>query len=194
MYEHFAGRLIAKNPSEAVVDCAGVGYRLKIPLSTYEALPGAGRECKVLAYLYVREGVMLLYGFATVEERAAFAKMLAVSGIGPNLALTVLSGMPVAELARVVADGDAGALKRVKGIGDKTAKRVLLELKGVLDDLALAAPARNISPRAADAVSALVSLGYPRRSAEEMVDKALIDRGETAPVEEIIRAALAKGG
>jgi len=194
MYEHLTGRLVAKNPSEAVVECAGVGFRLKIPLSTYEILPVAGRECRILTHLYVREDVMSLYGFATAEERAAFRKMLGVSGIGPNLALTVLSGMPVAELARVVSDGDAGALRNVKGIGDKTAKRVLLELKGVLDDLVVAAPSSRMSPKAADAVSALVNLGYQRRSAEEMVEKVLVDHGEDAPVEEIIRAALAKVG
>ena len=194
MYEHLTGRLAAKSPAEAVVECAGVGYRLRIPLSTFEALPAAGVECRIFTHLHVREDTMALYGFATPEERTAFRRMLGVSGIGPNLALTVLSGMPVGRLARAVADGDAAELTRVKGIGDKTAKRVVLELKGVLDDLAVAEPARALNPKAADAVSALVNLGYPEQTAEKMVDKAMVDRGDEAPVEEIIRAALAKAG
>ena len=135
MYEHLAGRLASKSPSEAVVECAGVGYLLKIPLSTYEALPAAGGACRVLAHLYVREDTQALFGFATRQEREVFRKLLGISGIGPTVALTVLSGMPVAELARAVADGNSGALKRIKGIGEKTAKRMVLELKGVRDDL-----------------------------------------------------------
>ena len=145
MYEYLRGSLASKSPSEAVVDCGGVGYLLKIPLSTYEALPAVGGQCRVLAYLHVREGIMALYGFATAEERTAFLKMLGISGVGPTAALSLLSGMPVAQLARAVADGDAGALKRVKGIGDKTAKRILLELKGVLDGFLEGAPAAKLA-------------------------------------------------
>jgi Holliday junction DNA helicase RuvA len=195
MYEHLRGRLVAKSPSSAAIECAGVAYLLRIPLSTFERLPAVGAECTLLAHLHVGQDAWALYGFTTAEERSAFEKMLGITGIGPKLALTVLSGMRPAELARAVADGDAATLRRIKGIGEKTASRILLELKGVLDEL-LAAPGRAAGvppPSAADAVSALVNLGYQRRPAEEAVLRAAAELGPDAPAGDLIRAVLARG-
>jgi Holliday junction DNA helicase RuvA len=196
MYEHLRGKLAAKSPSEAAVECGGVGYRVLIPLSTFEKLPEPGADCRLLVHLHVAEGVLALYGFATPEERAVFQRVISISGIGPKLALSVLSGMRVGELARAVAEKDVSAVRRIKGVGEKTASRMLLELAGVLDDILLAeadrAPAR--SRHAGDAVRALVNLGYQRKPAEGMVDRAVAELGESAPVEELIRAALGTSG
>src|SRR5689334_7061012 len=137
MYDHLRGRIAVRKPTHLVIDVAGVGYRVDIPLSTYEAMPTSG-EAMVYTYLKVAEDALRLYGFATERERDLFRRLVdGVSGLGPARAVAILSNISVTELQRAIEEGDAGALKRVRGIGDKLASRLIVELKGrLLDELA----------------------------------------------------------
>ena len=132
MIGQLTGTLIDKNPPEVMVDCHGVGYEVSVPMSTFYNLPALGEKVKLLTHFVVREDAQLLYGFATQEERAAFRQLIKISGVGPRTALSVLSGMGVADLAQAITLQEAGRLVKVPGIGKKTAERLLLELKGKL--------------------------------------------------------------
>ncbi len=189
MYDYIAGRLVVRKPTYCVVDANGVGYRLEIPLSTYEKLPRDG-PVKVLAYLKVAEDDQKLFGFATEHERDLFLQLLQVSQLGPSKAVQILSGITVPELKRAIAEGDVNTLKRVRGIGDKLANRLVVELRGKLPD-EIAGKESDGSSRTLDAVSALVALGWDRGAAETAVRRASKDLGAEAPVEDIIRRSLA---
>lgn len=165
MIGRIAGTLLEKNPPHVLVDCAGVGYELDVPMSTLYNLPEAGAKVTLLTQLIVREDAHLLYGFATGAERAAFRELIKVSGIGPRTALAVLSGMSVAELAQAITLQEAARLQKVPGIGKKTAERLLLELKGKLG-ADLGAPSSGSADDAtADIVRALTALGYNDKEA-----------------------------
>jgi holliday junction DNA helicase RuvA len=164
MIGRIAGTLLEKNPPHVLVDCAGVGYELDVPMSTLYNLPELGTNVTLLTQLIVREDAHLLYGFATSGERAAFRELIKVSGIGPRTALSVLSGMSVAELAQAITLQEAARLQRVPGIGKKTAERLLLELKGKLG-ADLGAPASGADDATADIVRALTALGYNDKEA-----------------------------
>jgi Holliday junction DNA helicase RuvA len=160
------GRLSAKHPPQVLVDVGGVAYEIDVPMSTFYGLPATGESLTLHTHLIVREDAHMLYGFATLEERAAFRRLIRISGIGARIALAVLSGLSVADLAHAVAMQEPGRLTRIPGIGKKTAERLLLELKGKLADAvpaggAVAAPAST----AADILNALVSLGYSEKEA-----------------------------
>jgi Holliday junction DNA helicase RuvA len=164
MISRLTGILLEKNPPQVVVDVQGVGYELDVPMSTFYSLPGNGEKISLLTYLAVREDGHFLYGFASEAERQAFRLLLKISGIGARLALSVLSGLSVSDLAQVVARQEIGRLTRVPGIGTKTAERLLLELKGKL------AETQPASVAAADGVhddilNALLALGYNDREA-----------------------------
>jgi Holliday junction DNA helicase RuvA len=136
MYDFFTGRVASKSPTSVVLDVGGVGYRLEIPVSTYERLQDAGeRPVRVFAYLHVRDDALKLYGFASEAERRLFEALLSVKGIGPVIALHVLSGSGVADTVRAIKDGDTRALHGLKGVGKKTAERIVLELKDKADHL-----------------------------------------------------------
>ena len=164
MIGKLSGILIEKNPPQVVVDCHGVGYEVDVPMSTFYNLPAVGDKLSLLTHFVVREDAQILYGFATAEERVAFRQLIKISGVGPRMALSLLSGLSVGELAQAVARQETARLVKVPGIGKKTAERLLLELKGKLAD-ALAAPATVASDAQADILQALIALGYSDREA-----------------------------
>jgi holliday junction DNA helicase RuvA len=170
MIGRIQGVLLEKNPPQILVDCAGVGYEVEVPMSTFYGLPGTGQRVILLTHLVVREDAHLLYGFATDAERRAFRQLLRISGVGARTALAVLSGLSVAELAEAVTIQETGRLTRIPGIGKKTAERLLLELKDKLGAELVAPVAVNrAAPAARDVLHALLSLGYSEKEASGVV-------------------------
>jgi holliday junction DNA helicase RuvA len=165
MIGRLQGRLAAKNPPQVVLDVAGVGYELDVPMSTFYILPATGEPVTLYTHLVVREDAHTLYGFASLEERAAFRQLIRISGVGARTALSVLSGLSVADLAQAVAMQDSARLTRIPGIGNKTAERLLLELKGKLAEASLAAPQQQGS----DVLNALLALGYSDKEARAAI-------------------------
>lgn len=192
MFHHLRGRLAAARPSEVVIDCAGVGFRLRIPLSTYEVLPPEGSECELLAFLCVRENEILLYGFTTEAERTCFERLLSVAGVGPASALSLLSSSSVSEIVRAARKGEFSALTRAKGIGRRTAERITLELKRHVSALLrVLGEAGEERPEALhEATLALVNLGYSEAEAASAAAGAVRELGKDAPLERILRKAL----
>ncbi|HUW55279.1 MAG TPA: Holliday junction branch migration protein RuvA [Planctomycetota bacterium] len=193
MYHHLSGKLVHKSFTSVVVDVTGVGYDLTVPLSTYEKLPEEGSEVRLLTHLHVREDGMRLFGFLSADERELFRMLIGVSGIGPMLALAVLSGTSVETVKQAVTHGDVSLLKRIRGVGTKTAERMVLELRDPVTRLGVrpGAAALSVGDRTAlDAVAALVSLGYARTKAEEAVTVARRACGPDVTVEELVREAL----
>ena len=182
MIGRLSGKLALKQPPQVLVDVGGVAYELDVPMSTFYTLPATGEAVTLYTHLIVREDAHTLYGFATIEERAAFRRLIRISGVGARTALSVLSGLSVADLAQAIALQDAGRLTRIPGIGKKTAERLLLELKGKLVDVAVSATQEHSS----DVLNALVALGYSEKEALGAV-KGL---APGIPVAEGIRAAL----
>ena len=164
MIGRLTGTLAEKSPPHLLIDCNGVGYEVDVPMSTFYNLPAIGERITLLTHFVVREDAQLLYGFLTAPERSTFREVLKISGIGPRTALSVLSGLSVAELAQAVAQQQAVRLTKVPGIGKKTAERLLLELKGKLAP-DLSSPTSAVSDAQADIVQALVALGYSEREA-----------------------------
>ena len=162
MIGRLSGKLLSKNPPQVLLDVAGVAYEVDVPMSTFFNLPATGDTVTLHTHLAVREDAHILYGFATLEERAAFRKLIRISGVGARTALSVLSGLSVAELAQAVTLQDSARLVKVPGIGKKTAERLLLELKGKLTDT-LPAEARGGSGN--DVLNALTGLGYSEKEA-----------------------------
>lgn len=186
MIGKLTGTLGDKNPPQVLVDCNGVGYEVDVPMSTFYNLPGVGERVTLLTHFVVREDAQLLYGFGSASERDAFRQLIKIAGVGPRTALSVLSGMTVADIAQAVTAQDAGRLIKVPGIGKKTAERLLLELKGKIGaDLGLpgAGPA---SDEGADILQALVALGYSDKEATAALKALPKDVG----VSEGIRLAL----
>lgn len=155
-----SGKLLAKNPPQVLLDVGGVGYEVDVPMSTFYSLPATGDAVMLHTHLVVREDAHILFGFATLEERTVFRQLIRISGVGARTALSVLSGLSVAELATAVAMQDATRLTKVPGIGKKTAERLLLELKGKIAETQ-ARPASG----AGDVVNALIGLGYSEKEA-----------------------------
>ncbi|MGQ0652047.1 MAG: Holliday junction branch migration protein RuvA [Betaproteobacteria bacterium] len=182
MIGRLTGRLVAKHPPQVLIDVGGLAYEVDVPMSTFYGLPASGEAVSLYTHLVVREDAHLLYGFATLDERAAFRRLIRISGIGARTALSVLSGLSVGDLAGAVARQEAGRLVKIPGIGKKTAERLLLELKGKLDEVA--APAARTA--SADVLNALLALGYSEKEAQAAVRE--IPAG--LPVGEAIRAAL----
>ncbi len=170
MIGRIAGVLLEKNPPRLLVDCGGVGYEIDVPMSTFYNLPATGERIVLLTQMIVREDAHLLFGFGTMEERSTFRELLKITGIGARMALAVLSGMSVAELAQVVTLQDATRLTRIPGIGKKTAERLLLELKGKLGaDLGAAGTAPLPTDHGSDILNALLALGYSEKEALQAV-------------------------
>jgi len=193
MYHHLLGKLVHKSPAQIVVDVAGVGFELAVPLSTYEKLPAEGETVRLLTHLHVRDDGMRLFGFLSHEERELFRMLLTVSGIGPMLAMAVLSGSSVESVKAAVLAGDAGRLRKIRGIGTKTAERVVLELRDPIARLGFTTPTGAAAAgelASLDAVSALVSLGFSRTRADEAVAAARKALGAGASVEALVRQAL----
>jgi Holliday junction DNA helicase RuvA len=157
-----SGKLAAKHPPQILLDVGGVAYEVDVPMSTFFNLPATGEAVTLHTHLLVREDAHVLYGFATLEERAAFRKLIRISGVGARTALSVLSGLSVADLAQAVALQEAARLTKVPGIGKKTAERLLLELKGKLADTL---PAGTKTGSGSDVLNALLGLGYSEKEA-----------------------------
>jgi Holliday junction DNA helicase RuvA len=187
------GRLLRKEPQEAVVDVGGVGYRVAIPLSTFYRIGEPGIEVTLLTHTHVREDALALFGFLTETEQALFERLIAVSGVGPKLALSILSGIEAPDLVAALRSSDVIRLTRIPGVGKKTAERLVLELKDKVQGLAASeaeAPAASPAGSAKeDLVSALVHLGYSRPEAERGVDRALKEDG-TGRFEDLLRLSL----
>jgi Holliday junction DNA helicase RuvA len=196
MITFLRGHLAESFPNRAVVDVGGVGYGVHIPISTYDALPGVGQPVRLLTHLQVREDAHDLYGFASEEERDLFRLLInQVSGIGPKLALAVLSGMPVATFKACVARNDLAALSRIKGVGKKTAERIVVELRDKVGvaaawEAATAGQTPPLQSHANDAVVALVSLGYRQPDAHKAVEQFLKDTSGEPGTDVILRGAL----
>lgn len=188
MIAYLHGKLTETAPTHVVVDCGGVGYSVFIPLSSYDKLPVRGGDVKLLTYHHVnaQDGTQQLFGFATGEEREMFLLLISISGIGPKLACNILSSASITGLRNAIAAGDTKTLSSLRGIGKKTAERLVLELKDKVSGEAKA-PA---DPRLADAVLALVSLGYKQVDAHKAVVAVAGKLDSKASVEEIVRAAL----
>lgn len=166
MIGRIAGTLIEKNPPQLLVDCQGVGYEVDVPMSTFYNLPHLGEKVVLLTHLAIREDAHVLFGFGTAEERSTFKQLIKISGVGARTALSILSGMSVADLAQAITLQEAGRLTRVPGIGKKTAERLLLELKGKLGaDLGNATAALAAGDHSADILNALQALGYSDKEA-----------------------------
>jgi Holliday junction DNA helicase RuvA len=191
MIVHLSGILLHKEPSHCIVDVGGVGYGVNVSLNTFSLLPEAGEAVKLPIHTYVREDQLVLYGFASAEERKVFLKLIAISGIGPKTALAVLSGLSPYDLIKTISAGDVHRLSTVPGIGKKTAQRMIVELKGMLpEDLMPSsdnASGQSVTIRD-EAVSAFVHLGYTKAVAENALNKAGI-KGDVT-IEEAVRAGL----
>ena len=196
MIYHLSGTLVEALPTQVVLDVGGVGYHVFIPISSYDKLPPVGSQCKILTHLTIREDAHVLYGFATEGERDLFRLLVThVSGIGPKTALDVLSGTSVANFKACVVRGDAAALSKTKGIGKKTAERILVELKdkvGIAAAWEAASAANAPTPEQAkvnDAVLALIALGWKQADAEKAA-RAVSTSFPNYATDEIVRAAL----
>jgi holliday junction DNA helicase RuvA len=191
------GKLVEILPTQITIDVNGVGYELLIPLSSYDKLPQPGAEVKILTHLAVREDAHVLYGFMTPSERELFRLLInTVSGIGPKIALNILSGMNVIAFRGAVANGDAKALSQISGVGKKTAERIIVELKdkvGVAGALEASSAQRALSPtdqKINDAVLALIALGFKQVEAHDAVRAALEKLGPEAGPDALVRASL----
>lgn len=188
------GTLVEKEPTRVVIEAAGVGYEMLIPLSTYGKLPRTGAEVKLLAHHSVREDDEALFGFATADERELFLKLVSVSGVGPKIAIAILSGSSIGELAMAIAAGDAKRISSIKGVGKKTAEKICVELRDKVSALAMGAGTlrggESSAPVVADAVSALRALGFNEETSSKMVAEVLAKNPAVDGVEAIIKLAL----
>jgi Holliday junction DNA helicase RuvA len=195
MFEYIKGRLVSKQPTQAVIDVNGLGYALKISLSTYQKLPEQDSEVKLRTYLHVREDMFQFYGFFDDMERELFTGLLGISGIGPKLAQTVLSGMSAEKLIKAIRNGDELTLSSISGIGKKTAQRLIVELKDKLKSLYFELSGEDdqtqqiLGVSGEEALMALLSLGYNRSQAERALKK-VQQASKSLTVEELIKQAL----
>lgn len=167
MIAHLRGKLISKHPNQAVVEAAGVGYEVNISVPTYSELPALGTEVALFVHTHVREDALALFGFLSAQDKQLFEKLISVSGIGPRLAVTILSGMASDAAIAAIKGGNVAALTRIPGVGKKTAERMVLELRDKLEAFGVLAASAAASPVEEDVLSALVNLGYNRALAEK---------------------------
>ena len=190
MIAHLRGRLLSKHPNQAVVETAGVGYDVTITVPTFSDMPVAGSEVALHIHTHVREDQIALYGFLATGEKKLFEKLITVSGIGPKLAVTILSGMAADDLSRAIRGNDVARLTRIPGIGKKTAERMVLELRDKLPEVGSSAPVLSVlSGTEEDVLSALVNLGYQRAAAEKAL-AAAPKTGASASFDAMFRQAL----
>ena len=195
MIAHLRGQILSKAPNAVVVECNGVGYELAISVATFTDLGEPGSEARLHVHTHVREDALALFGFAAAEEKRLFEKLLTISGIGPKLAIVVLSGISAERLVGAIRSGDHATLTKIPGIGKKTAERVVLELKDKLDDMAALAPAAgatapSLGSVGEDVLSALVNLGYARPAAQKAVETAAKDPAAAGDFEKLFRASM----
>ena len=192
MIAHLRGKLLAKHPNQAIVETAGVGYDVTISVPTFSDLPGVGGEVVLHIHTHVREDVIALYGFLRPSEKLLFEKLITVSGIGPKLAITILSGMAADEMVGAIRGNDVARLTRIPGIGKKTAERMVLELRDKLPQSGPAAPPAVPAMTAVeeDVLSALLNLGYQRAAAEKALASAA-KNGRARSFDSLFRESLA---
>ena len=192
MIAHLRGIILEKQPNATVVDVGGVGYALTIPISTFGSLPNVGDEATFHVHTHVREDALALFGFLTKTEREIFEKLISVNGVGPRLAVTVLSGLPTADLLTAIRSGDVTTLTKIPGVGRKTGERIILELReklGAMEDAAEGGVVSAMSGLERDVISAMVNLGCSSDAAGAAVKKAQQD-GVDAEFEPLFRKAL----
>jgi Holliday junction DNA helicase RuvA len=191
MIAHLRGNLLAKHPNQAIVEAGGVGYDVNISVPTFSDLPGVGSEVTLHIHTHVREDMIALYGFLRSAEKKLFEKLITVSGIGPKLAITILSGMPADEMVNTISNHDVLRLTRIPGIGRKTAERMVLELRDKLpaEQAGEVAAVPAMSAVEEDVLSALMNLGYPRATAEKAL-AGVSKNGKRSPFDAMFREAL----
>ena len=196
MIGYIEGKLTVKTPAFIVIDIGGVGYEMHISLTTYNQISKIGEKLKILTYLYVKEDKLDLYGFATEDEKGFFKTLVSISGIGPSMAIGILSAIKIDRFKAAIVNEDVGILTTIPGIGKKTAQRIIIELKdkiGILTDkeksylIGKDPEERSVID---DSISALVSLGYSRAITQKAVDKVLSETKEDIKIEELIRKSL----
>jgi holliday junction DNA helicase RuvA len=177
MIAHLRGRLISKHPNQGIVEAAGVGYDVTISVPTFSELPATGSEVALHIHTHVREDAIALFGFLRLEEKQLFEKLITVSGIGPKLAITILSGMATADMVGAIRANDHARLTKIPGIGKKTAERMCVELRDKLEGFGEMQPIKTLSGIEEDVISALTNLGYQRALAEKAVERAVASAG-----------------
>jgi Holliday junction DNA helicase RuvA len=188
MIAHLRGKLLAKQPNQAIVEAAGVGYDVTISVPTYSDLPGVGNEVALNIHTHVREDQIALYGFLQPSEKKLFEKLISVNGIGPKLAITILSGMPAESMIGAIRGNDIARLTKIPGVGKKTAERMVLELRDKLptQDSSAISAIPSLSAVEEDVLSALINLGYQRPAAEKSLSS--VNKGQ--PFDAMFREAL----
>jgi len=189
MIAHLRGKLISKHPNQAIVEAAGVGYDVAITVPTFSDLPAIGSEVALHIHTHVREDAIALFGFLRADEKQLFEKLITVSGIGPKLAITILSGMPTSDMVGAIRANDHARLTRIPGIGKKTAERMCVELRDKLEGFGAAQVTTPLSAAEEDVISALTNLGYQRALAEKAVERAVASAGREN-FDAIFRSAL----
>ena len=193
MIAYIDGKLTHKDPTFVIIDVGGVGYQIKVSLNTYSSLP-AGERCRLHTFLHIKEDAHTLYGFNTVAEKELFLLLISISGVGPNTGLMILSSLSVEEVQQAIVRADVRTIQHVKGIGAKTAQRIILELKDkVRKDVMLSevgTPAAAHNTNRVEALSALVTLGFAKNVAEKTLDSIIKREGGSLSVEELIKFAL----
>ena len=193
MIAHLSGKLLSKQPNQVIVDVNGVGYEVHVPLSTFYEVGEIGSPVQLRIYTHVREDTIALFGFKSAKEKLMFEQVTSISGIGPKLGITILSGMPVDELVAAIRQSNLARLTSIPGIGKKTAERLVVELR---DKLAKTVPtgeqtaAQSVPQPQEDVISALVNLGYAKPSAEKAVQAVLSTSKPEPAFEELLRTAL----
>ena len=190
MIAHLRGRLIAKHPNQAIVEAGGVGYDVTISVPTFSDLPAAGGDVSLHIHTHVREDAIALFGFLRHEEKQLFERLISVSGIGPKLAITILSGMPVADMVGSIRGNDIARLTKIPGIGRKTAERMIVELRDKLEKFGVPQAVATVTPVEDDVLSALMNLGYQRPVSERALAVAARNGG-AANFDQLFRDALA---
>lgn len=195
MIAHLRGILLEKHPNQVILEAGGVGYDITIPVSTFSQLPEAGAEIRLRIHTHVREDALSLFGFSSLEEKTLFEKLVSISGIGPKLAVTVLSGLAAADLVAAIRAGEVARLVRIPGVGKKTAERIVLELRDKLEGAGPSAlpqtlkPGKTLTATEDDVLSALLNLGCQRAMAEQAIAKART-AGAPEEFEPLFRKAL----
>lgn len=177
MIAHLRGRLIAKHPNQAIVEAGGVGYDVTISVPTFSELPASGAEVALHIHTHVREDALALYGFLRLEEKQLFEKLITVSGIGPKLAITILSGMAASDMVGAIRGSDFARLTKIPGVGRKTAERMCVELRDKLEGFGATQAVATHSGVEEDVISALTNLGYQRAMAEKALERAVQSAG-----------------
>lgn len=195
MIAYLHGKLAHKDPAYVIIDVGGVGYEVKVSLQTFGALPNIGENCKIYTYQQIREDAHTLYGFAELTEKTLFLDLVSVSGVGSATALIMLSSLSAPEIKQAIVNEDVKLIQTIKGIGGKTAQRVIIDLKDKIKKEGLIAPQPNVFMAAnsqvrSEALAALVMLGIPKPTAEKSVDTILKREGDQITVEQLIKLAL----